>query len=483
MSLEVETPVEKHFYAGPTGDINYSFTLYNDDEILVTHISSTDGTRTTLVKGTDYTVSLNGDYKGGTVSVSYATSGWIELRLDVPYNQPVEYAAAGGLNLDGLEYMVDKVIQRMQLLDYVITHELGFPNYRGAWATSTYYEEGDIVYDSTNGVGMYICSFAHTSTTWSGNLASGVWELAFSQNDVAAFANLPTYTIADKGKQVVVDQLGAGYELTHHVPDPYVADEGTVPVVTQNSTGGYIYDSLQLLRSADPRLRFEYLSASAMKIYGRAVYYIDPASGNDIVGPVVCSDDGTTFTFTAISGTSYWQYVYLDMSGLTDRTFDYTDLYDSATAPSQGEYGWEHPTTGDPCLFAVWIGGSGNIQVFYHQDGGDFVEFDSQQTLRAYATLGSGWQQVSTASISPAFSSSIMASFLCGDATNQANYYRRVYGSSGTGLYLTTSTSSQVYGTAIQRVEESSSIFEVQSNQTTSSMGVFGLGFFLPQGM
>lgn len=76
---------------------------------------------------------------------------------------------------------------------------------KGAWATATAYNKGDVVL--TSGV-LYVCVVAHTSAAvFSSDLASGYWGQLTATSSAATISFSPTATIAAGTVQAAVAEL------------------------------------------------------------------------------------------------------------------------------------------------------------------------------------------------------------------------------------------------------------------------------------
>lgn len=474
MTVLAVDPLVTHTYTG-AATFAYSFKLFEDDEVLVTFIDAS-GNRTAKTLTTHYSVSKNSDYQGGSVTTNFAGTGYLELKLNSPFEQDVALASGGPLVLSVLEKMMDKIVGRLQVLNYYVANSLSLPSFLGSWQTSYAYSVGDLVIGD-GGADLYHCKTSHTSGTFTTDAAAGKWEVVLSESDIGVAVGLPAIVAGDAKKALRVNAAETGYEFAHVIPKATTGTNDKIPVVNIGETE---YELIQAPEVPSPRAKFEYSATNALKIYGYAKYwlygkgwlYIDAASA-------------ITKTFTAISGTGYWHYLYLDYSAITQRDLDAASYFvDSTSIPAYSvtKGGWYNGD--DRLIFAVRIDGSGNITKFWHH-GDELVQRDDIVTERSYAAMGASWTTVSFGQTLPPCCNEVYFSQYMSDTTAAAILTIRPTGSaatSGIRIGRTAATASQWDNSTIRSyVGTSRSIDFLSSDGANTSLEVHGNGFFLPQ--
>jgi hypothetical protein len=181
-------------------------------------LRASDGTETTMVLNTDYTVSGAGVSAGGTVTMTSApaSSVTVVITRNVPLTQDVDYQPNDPFPAQTHEQALDKLTMEAQQLNEAVgrsiklstsntmssteftvgatdrankvlsfdaagelsvTQELG--TYQGSWTSGKSYKQRDIVKDTSN-ANIYICLTAHTasgSQPISTNTDSAKWAL------------------------------------------------------------------------------------------------------------------------------------------------------------------------------------------------------------------------------------------------------------------------------------------------------------------
>ena len=81
MTVSSTIPSASFVYTGP-GDYEYTFLCYDEDHLQI-YYTDTDGTESLLIMGTeaDYTVALEDDFLGGTVTMILPTATDGSLRI------------------------------------------------------------------------------------------------------------------------------------------------------------------------------------------------------------------------------------------------------------------------------------------------------------------------------------------------------------------------------------------------------------------
>ena len=203
---------------GSTTAFTVPFYFLDNSHVTVYLTVIATGATTTLVLGTDYTLTGAGVSTGGTVTTTVApsTSQKLSILRSVPQTQLIHYvpndpfpAATHEQALDQLtmevqqvnetlarsiklsstntmtstEFTVPATTRANKVLGFdstgelSVTQELG--TYQANWAASTAYKQRDLVKDASNS-NIYICLTAHTSsgtTPISTNTDSGKWGL------------------------------------------------------------------------------------------------------------------------------------------------------------------------------------------------------------------------------------------------------------------------------------------------------------------
>ena len=201
--MTVSSQTAKVSYAGNGSTTTFAVPFYflADGHLRVSKRSA-DGTETTLVLTTNYTVSGAGNPSGGSVTllVAPATGQTITVSRNVPLTQETDYQANDPFPAESHERALDKITMEVQQLnevlgrslklsvtntmnsteftvgpadrvnkvlgfdangELVVSQELG--TYRGNWSAGVAYAQRDLVKDSGN-ANVYICLVAHTSS-------------------------------------------------------------------------------------------------------------------------------------------------------------------------------------------------------------------------------------------------------------------------------------------------------------------------------
>ena len=217
--MTVSSSTSKVSYSG-NGSLTvfaYTFKIFDQDDLTVI-LRASDGTETVQTITTHYTVSGVGSAGGGNVTFVTAPASGVTVVIlrEQPLTQELDLVPNDPFPAQSLEESLDKLVFMVQAHseeldraikasktnvisgseftisaadrankifafdssgDVSITQEIGV--YRGNWATSTAYNQRDIVKDTSNN-NIYICNTAHTSsgsTPISSNADTAKWYL------------------------------------------------------------------------------------------------------------------------------------------------------------------------------------------------------------------------------------------------------------------------------------------------------------------
>ena len=201
--MTVSSTTARVSYSGNGATVTFAVNFYFlEDSHLQVIIRSATGTETVKTLLTDYTVTGAGNPAGGSITFGTAPTNTetIVITRAVPLTQQTDYLANDPFPAESHEEALDKltmmVQQQQDALDrsiklsvtntigsaeftvgatdradkilafdsageLAVTQEIG--TYRGNWATSTSYQERDLIQDTSND-NIYICVEAHTST-------------------------------------------------------------------------------------------------------------------------------------------------------------------------------------------------------------------------------------------------------------------------------------------------------------------------------
>jgi hypothetical protein len=187
MTVSDIDPVVTYSYSGP-GNYTFSFGIVNDDDLILTY-TDTNGVSSTLVLGTDYTVSTVVGVTGGTcvLLTPTTTSGLLEIRRGLKNTQEVDWVNNNPLDMSIVEAAFDKDVMLIQQLKSIVDDATIVTNWRGDWVTGAAYNRRDMIISTSNN-NLYICLTAHTSGTFNTDLANGLWSLIF---DAASLSTVP----------------------------------------------------------------------------------------------------------------------------------------------------------------------------------------------------------------------------------------------------------------------------------------------------
>ena len=150
----------------------------------------------------------------------------LKLKNDVDRAIKVPLAEASAATLPGATSRANKYIGFDANGDVVLDTTIG--NWRGAWQTSTAYVVNDVVSQSGN---SYICVTAHTSGTFSTDLAASKWSLVAQKGDTGATGStgatgtaatiaVGSVTTGSAGSSVTVTNAGSSSAATFNFSIP-----------------------------------------------------------------------------------------------------------------------------------------------------------------------------------------------------------------------------------------------------------------------
>jgi hypothetical protein len=136
-------------------------------------------TITTVTTGFQSGATMNANFEAlrdgfdNTLSLDGSTPNAMNANLDMNGNNILNAGtvAASSITVDGQEFIPESAVT------------VTVPDWEGVWATSTVYAVNDLVRQDGN---VYICLVAHTSGTFSTDLAASRWELFASKGDSGA---------------------------------------------------------------------------------------------------------------------------------------------------------------------------------------------------------------------------------------------------------------------------------------------------------
>ena len=108
---------------GSTSVFDYDFQIQDQEELILTR-QNADGSETTLVLTTDYTVSGVGDDSGGQITLvdpanDLPTGTKLVIQYTGDYNQSRDWSSQGGIDLAQLENALDKITMHLRQLKEV----------------------------------------------------------------------------------------------------------------------------------------------------------------------------------------------------------------------------------------------------------------------------------------------------------------------------------------------------------------------------
>lgn len=270
--------------------------------------------------------------------------------------------------------------------------------------------------------------------------------------------------------------------------DTKLCTQGNVKAYVDAAAGGIVM-SYDFFAGYLRRPWFTYSSTSVI-VFSSARYHHDGTTEQ-----IVKCDSGITYTFGSggsnadsddlDSGSSRWQYLYLDDSAIVTagtNVLTASEFVNSETAPiySAAKLGFYNGN--DRCIFAVRLGASDNILEFFHE--GEFVQYGDRITSRTTSDLDTTWEDVTL--ILPSFSRMGQATFILNASlsSSSARAYWRTNGQTSTnGHVLSYASSSTIPATDHTQivVTDTSQVIEVKYSSTGfHQMGVVTDGWFFP---
>jgi hypothetical protein len=348
---------------------------------------------------------------------------------------------------------------------------------------------------------------------------SGVWILMdLSVEDLRVYGNaVIDGTLNQTGNVHIVGNVNINGTLTFDDAGPAVTvildedamgSDSATALATQQSIKAYVDSQVagitvdvDLIAGLLVRSRFVYKDANEIYIYPCRYHH------DGTVETMLKADATLTFQIgvggsnaaNSATGTSQWQYLYIDDSALSGTALTAARLLNSTTAPawSAAKLGWygtgaDNTTTNDKCIFAFYIDSGGSIEEFFHF-GGREVLFADAYASRPSATLGTTWTDVTM--LMPACGQEGIATFFTDVTGTQtdADYFWRTNGQTGStghqiGISNVRVTGDERYGRTVNQARvftDSAQKIEVKSNSTDSDtkLTVLTDGFVLPGGM
>jgi len=174
MTVSATAPVKRYTYSG-AGEYSFSFRIFASTDLYV-YILDSAGTLTVLSLGSNYTVSINTETDGGSITTTTPTEsgGTLVMERILDYTQETSWDNQGPLDMTLLESSFDKLTMLLQQMQTTVEGTTVASNWRGDWATGTDYAVRDVVRDTTTG-NWYQCAIAHTAGTFSTDLAANYW--------------------------------------------------------------------------------------------------------------------------------------------------------------------------------------------------------------------------------------------------------------------------------------------------------------------
>ena len=169
--------------------LSFNFKVYEETDLEIRFID-VDSSVTVLTLTTDYTVALNPALDGGDVTVTYVPPGgylpevYIHIVRKLPREQATDWVNNNPFNMDILEIDLDRAIMLIQEVETNIDEVLSTSEWKGDWATGTYYALRDIAVGPDNN--YYFCTEAHTADVFATDLAAGKWALYINVTNLLA---------------------------------------------------------------------------------------------------------------------------------------------------------------------------------------------------------------------------------------------------------------------------------------------------------
>jgi len=185
MTVQDITPVINYQYTGP-GDYSFGFKAFKAEDLSLTY-RSVDGVTSTLVLGTDYTVTIDPNVLGGvcTLITPTNTDGTLIIKRSMSYIQETDWVNNDPLNVELLESDLDKAIMLIQEIHEEVLEGLQTGTWKSDWQNSTEYVVGDKAANPTTG-NIYVALIDHTSNA-SGTMEDDMfnWEIFLDLTSVS----------------------------------------------------------------------------------------------------------------------------------------------------------------------------------------------------------------------------------------------------------------------------------------------------------
>ncbi len=371
MTVSATTPIASATYSG-AGDYTYTFTCYDEEDLTVVHLGP-DGLSTILTLTTDYTVVLESDFVGGTVTVTNGviTGGRLEIRRILEFVQEYAWVNNNALPAAIIERSFDRTIMLLQQMNTQLAGALQATEWKGAWETGVSYSLLNVaVYEES----WYVVIDSHTSGVFATDLAEGKLRLLLDVSSITALhediegwhTDIDAWqaqtaldviaTAADVTDAETARDLAEGYAAAAlaaaaavDLPVPETGDEGKALIVADPYTDGYELGSVEAESPlGNPASDGMVLSSTAAGVRS----WVDSWSAGIPTGTILLwmtatAPEGTLeCNGAAISRTTYSSL--FDVIGTTygvgngSTTFNVPDL--------RGEFprGWAHGSTNDP---------------------------------------------------------------------------------------------------------------------------------------
>ncbi len=238
-----------------TGPFTVDFPYFFVTELVVTKIKA--GVQTTLVLSTDYShtgVAADDGFSSGSISLLSADSNCtITISSNLATTKATNFPANGPLSIPTLNTLFSRLFSWCQDLRRKYGSSLHYPageeslgsqlspatvralkyltfdengnvatvnaigSWKSTWATATSYVWGDLVIDGAAGAdtkNIYLCKTAHTSGTWSTDLAAAKWVLVFDAATVNAAAAASASAAATSASAAATSATAAASSAT-----------------------------------------------------------------------------------------------------------------------------------------------------------------------------------------------------------------------------------------------------------------------------
>ena len=265
--MTISSTANRISYTGDASTTAFSFPylFFANDDIVVTIKVTATGVETIKTITTHYTVAGAGVAAGGTITMGTAPASTETLvisrseqltqTLDLVENDPFPSALVEQ-QFDSLTMMVQ---QQQETLDRALKYPIGdttglgaeldpsvsrlnrylsfdatgavsldttVGTWQGAWGTSTAYVVNDVV--STAGA-SYICLVAHTSGTFSTDLAASKWDLVAAKGDTGVTGADIGGILTTRG-DIIAQGASAAARLAIGGANTVLTSDGTDPV-------------------------------------------------------------------------------------------------------------------------------------------------------------------------------------------------------------------------------------------------------------